>query len=637
MDRRRFSLGSVSFAQGNERIAAQVALLGLALIVIVRTAWMSDDALITLRCVMNFVHGYGPNFNIDERVQAFTHPLWFILISAATLVTRNVFAATFALSIIMSLATWWIVTTKLAASFWSGMIAGAGLLLSKAFVDYSTSGLENPLSHLLLVAGLLFGFVSLESGGDRRSVTLCVAMLALTYLSRPDLVLLVGPFAGLVLWKCYRTRIETAYVLAVAMAPILSWTWFSLFYYGAPLPNTAYAKLGTGFPLTVLLRQGVVYLHDSYSRDPITLAFISLGVLLAIRQRSGPRAIAVGILLYLAYVISIGGDFMTGRFLTAPLLAASAILAHTPLSTQERWIVALAFAALGGFSLHATILSGRKYSDDTFYPNGIADERGFMFPSRGLTTASKDFLAQPNWAPTDGIKSIGIACGLLGIAALNAGPATHYIDSCALADPLLARLPAKFEPGWRIGHFERRLPSGYAQSILTGKNLLEDSATRDYWEVIRRATRGRLLGLDRLAAVARLNLGMTIKPDLESYREGRVAPRTVDLSSLSHQAVSDEAWFAPPNTLFEYAIEVRLPSRLAISSIDVSLHNSKYLVEYLNQGTYARLAEFGPTDHDGMIPFRLKLDRPTAPTNRIRITEIESYGQYSIGHLFLNR
>jgi arabinofuranosyltransferase len=586
---------------------------------------------------MNFIHGYGPNFNIDERVQAFTHPLWFLLISSATLLTKNVFVSTFALSIMMSLATWWILTARLSASFWPGMIAGAGLLLSKAFVDYSTSGLENPLSHLLLMVGLLFGFRCLETGGDRRSVTICVATLTLIYLSRPDLVLLAGPFAGLVLWRCYRSRSETLYVIAVAIAPIISWTLFSLFYYGAPLPNTAYAKLGTGFPPAELFRQGLVYLRDSFSRDPITLSFIALGLLLATRQLSGPRAIAIGIVLYLAYVVSIGGDFMTGRFLTAPLLAAAAILARTPLSTLETWTVAMVFAVLGRFSLPATILSGVKYADASFYPTGITDERGFMFPSRGLTTATRDFLAQPEWPSTDGIKSIGIACGLLGIDAMSRGPSAHFIDSCALADPLLARLPAKYEPGWRIGHFERQLPSGYAQSILTGKNLIEDPATRDYWEVIREATRGPLLSFERLKAVARLNLGMVTKPDLEVYREGRVTPRAVDLSSLSQQAVSDVEWFAPPNTLFESAIEVRLPSPIAISSIDVSLHNGKYLVEYQNHGAYKHLSEVGPTDHDGMIPFKLKLVRPTAPTDRIKISEVGGYGQYSIGHLFLNR
>src|ERR1700689_3856022 len=134
------------FAGKMDKSAMHVALLALVLAVLVRTAWMSDDAEITLRCVMNFLNGYGPTFNADERVQAFTHPLWFLLISAFTPIFRNIFAATFTLSIVLSLGTWWLLLSQTATNFWSGMLAGTALLLSKAYVDFSTSGLESPLS-----------------------------------------------------------------------------------------------------------------------------------------------------------------------------------------------------------------------------------------------------------------------------------------------------------------------------------------------------------------------------------------------------------------------------------------------------------------------------------------------------------
>ena len=550
---------------------------------------------------------------------------------------RNVFAATFALSIFLSLITWWLLTTRLATSFWPGMLAGATLLLSKAFVDYSTSGLENPLSHFILVLGLILGFRYLESGGDRRSLTNCLGVLALIYLSRPDLVLLVFPFFMLLLWTSYRDLRETAAVVAVAIAPELVWTLFSLFYYGAPFPNTAYAKLGSGIPAAESIRQGWVYLFESFSRDPITLSMTSLGIVLALRQSLASKALAAGIVLYLAYVVNIGGDFMTGRFLAAPLLAAVVILARTRMSNVETAIVAVVIMGLGAISLPATILSGAKYFDQSMYQSGINDERGFMFPGRGLLTTTRNFFAQPEWLPTDGIKRVGVQCGLLGSAALYAGPATHYIDSCALGDPLLARLPAKYDPGWRIGHFERQIPSGYEQSFLKNENLLVDPATRDYWQVIRDATRGSLFSLTRLKAIFRLNLGLAKKPDADMYRSGAMPPRVLDLGSLSQQSVGDAPWDAPSNTLFESAIEVRLPSPIAITSIDVSLSNAgKYLIEYQKDGAYVRLAEFGPTDHPEMVRYQLKLEQPTAMTDRLRITAVGGDGRYSVEHLSLN-
>lgn len=53
-----------------------VMLLGIAAI---RVAWVSDDALITLRTALNMTHNWGPGFNATESVQAYTHPLWFLL------------------------------------------------------------------------------------------------------------------------------------------------------------------------------------------------------------------------------------------------------------------------------------------------------------------------------------------------------------------------------------------------------------------------------------------------------------------------------------------------------------------------------------------------------------------------------
>ena len=59
--------------------------------VFLANAWMGDDAYITFRSVWNFVHGYGLTFNPDERVQAYTHPLWMLVVSAAHFVTREFF------------------------------------------------------------------------------------------------------------------------------------------------------------------------------------------------------------------------------------------------------------------------------------------------------------------------------------------------------------------------------------------------------------------------------------------------------------------------------------------------------------------------------------------------------------------
>jgi len=129
-------------------VAALLLLVFFA--VLVRTAWISDDGLISLRTVMNVTHGNGLTFNAGERVQTYTHPLWLALLTASSLAFGNVYYATFALSIAVSLWVFWLAVSR-ANSTWQAWVAAAALLSSRAFTDYATSGLETPLVNLLLV------------------------------------------------------------------------------------------------------------------------------------------------------------------------------------------------------------------------------------------------------------------------------------------------------------------------------------------------------------------------------------------------------------------------------------------------------------------------------------------------------
>ena len=66
--------------------------------VFLANSWIGDDAYITFRVIDNFVNGYGLRFNPDERVQAYTHPLWMLLLSAFYAVTSDLFYTTLIVS-----------------------------------------------------------------------------------------------------------------------------------------------------------------------------------------------------------------------------------------------------------------------------------------------------------------------------------------------------------------------------------------------------------------------------------------------------------------------------------------------------------------------------------------------------------
>jgi arabinofuranosyltransferase len=222
--------------------AKRIVVVGAALvafIVLLRTAWVSDDAYITFRTVDNFLHGYGLRWNIDSRVESFTHPLWLFTMIGATALTGEVYYTSIFLSIGLTLLAVVLLLWRFTASMAIAILAASVILLSKAFVDYSTSGLENPLTHVLLVVF----FVVAASSGRRRPFWLSL-LASLVMLNRIDAGLLVLPVLLVAVWKNGLRR--SIVPVALGMLPLVAWEVFSLIYYGFPVPNTAYAKLDTG-------------------------------------------------------------------------------------------------------------------------------------------------------------------------------------------------------------------------------------------------------------------------------------------------------------------------------------------------------------------------------------------------------
>src|SRR2546425_11534845 len=79
-----------------------LAVLGVFVLVLIRSAWICDDAYINFRTIDNFLHGYGLRWNVAERVQTFTDPLWLFLVAAAVGLTREFYFTTIGVSLAAS-------------------------------------------------------------------------------------------------------------------------------------------------------------------------------------------------------------------------------------------------------------------------------------------------------------------------------------------------------------------------------------------------------------------------------------------------------------------------------------------------------------------------------------------------------
>jgi arabinofuranosyltransferase len=602
--------------------------LALFFLVAVNCAWICDDAYIGFRVADNFAHGYGLTWNVVERVQVYTAPLWILVVSFLNVATREVYFTSIVVSLAMSTVAVVLLALPLSRSPANGSLVMLGAVSSKAFIDFATSGLENSLGYLL-AAGF---YVAFFRGASSFQLSLLGSLLVL---NRADGALLVAPPLLLALARrvCWRDIAATA----LGSAPFLLWEGFSLFFYGSLVPNTAYAKLNTGVPRLDLVRQGFWYFADSLARDPVTLALIALTIVtVAIGKDRRSKGVAIGIALYLSYVAWIGGDFMSGRFFSLPFVSALALLAVYPFSTGVAGVLCLATLTLSLANPCSPLLSTAGYgSIDQFEvtnDHGIADERAFYYPWTGLLNANSN-MERPfhPWAQIGvSIRQSGrtlIGRGNIGFLGYFAGPNVYVIDPGAIADALLARLPIAPSDRWRIGHFRRPIPEGYLETLAIGEHKITNPAIAKFYDRLRLVISGPLLSPDRLVQVARLVTGVDRPP---------TGSREV-LCRISRRAVTKEVPFSSSG------IEIDLDHVSHAEDTRILLdNNDSYRVVFLHGVRPVGEREVAPdrvaitidmSDYHVGVPMRAIREG----FDRIQIWPVDGDGYYAIGGVSLSK
>lgn len=511
-------------------------LFALFLILVIANAWISDDSYITLRTVYNFTKGYGLRWNISERVQVFTHPLWMFLQVPIYALIQHAYLTALGLNILLC-AGLGIVLIRCTNDHQAVIAAFLLLMSSKAFIDFSTSGLENALAHFLLL--LFFLEIEKKSSGGKHDLKRLALLSSLLLLTRLDFVLLIAPVAVWCLWQSKPWSLTSWKALCWGGLPLILWELFALAYYGTFFPNTYYAKAQTGLPAADLFRQGAHYFLDSLQYDWPTLVLIALAVLWILAKGSAVnRSWAIGILLYLIYIVSVGGDFMSGRFFSVPFLIAVLLIINTPLPKQTLLYLSLGIFGLSLFQplhpihIRPSYFEDRKPHVQEIYPHGIVDEKGFAWERSGC-------LALRPWKHVFNIENIlqkatSGAVGTeiqswevrvaIGMQGYEAGPPVHIVDQLALSDPLLARLPAERRPNWRVGHYFRKIPGGYLESLQSGADQFEDRDLAEYYRHIHRVVSGPIWQASRWQSIYLLNTGQLEYLIDQAYYQNLPAP-----------------------------------------------------------------------------------------------------------------
>ncbi len=501
-------------------------LLGLVLLALI-LGWQSDDSYHGYVMVKHLLEGNGFVYNIGERVCATTSPLYTLSCAIPNLLTGEIYFSSLLLDVLYSALAWYIFAYKVCRTKEQVMIGFFALIGSRAFLSYTTSGLENSLM-FFISALFLWQYYSNERFDFKK-----LLLLALTFsgiaLVRMDLVLM---FIPMIVYIFLMKREKTSFPMAVGitflgLSPFILWELFSVFYFGFPFPNTAYVKIGTGISSFDYFKHGVLYAWYTALDDIVVLLIPAAFVVITFVVKKIKYILtSAGILLYGFYILRIGGDFMMGRHFTVMLFVS--VFSCTMMLNREKdyfdsvrrirtifyflVISSVIWEFTFGTSIGSQYMYGHKFS------SSISDERENYSNTTGfynnLVSLKKNgrMCVEDTWnnQATDELRSMNFIGGIIENAA---GILVYYNsdlylnDTYCLGDPLLSKLPADYDPNWRVGHLRRSVPEGYRESVRENQNLIEDPSLHEYYDKILLITRGNLFDGERIMTIINMNLG----------------------------------------------------------------------------------------------------------------------------------
>ena len=522
----------VAPARKRAEVAIRWGLLAAPVVVMVLLAWsrrwMSDDGFINLRVVEQLLAGNGPVFNAGERVEIATSPLWVAVLAALAAVTPWIPLAWTAVILGIAATGLGLVAAMAGALRLAGGDGRAGLAVPLGvlvvvalppFWDFASSGLETGLS-LAWIGGCWYLLAGEASARHWATAVVC----GLGPLVRPDLAVFTAAFLA-VLLLVPRSRPIWSRLATVAAAGVLPGLWqvFRMGYYGALVPNTAFAKEAS------LARwdQGWLYLGEFTTTYGAAIPLVALLVLAVVpravrwfRLADGYRGalvvapVAAGVVHWL-YVVRVGGDFMHARLLLPGLFAFLLPVAVVDLPSVRSGRRLAAVATSGALAVVATwalvVGIGVRVVDEGIGPDGIVDERSHYVGSAGqanpvtvddhrgnrwvgyartarqqaehdrpvLIVGEAGFEDPSRWIDLqDGASRPVVAYPSVGLLAYGAGIGVHVSDELGLGDVVAGRQRVEergrpghekqLHPAWTIARFadpSQALPAGAPPGI----------------------------------------------------------------------------------------------------------------------------------------------------------------------------
>lgn len=269
-----------------------------------------DDGMISMRYAKNFVQHHGLVWNLGDRVEGFTCPLWTFLMIVVVWLSGTHYAPLVMqiLGGIIYVAILFVFYDTAAQNKNSslGLLAGLTILFCSYPLSYWALGGMEACAICLVLAIALGAQYRYENQSARNPLILLSCLIAVAYCLRPDGWLVLVPFFS-ACWidslrksEFRRAFVAPAIVIAVVILVLLA----RRTYYGEWVPNTYVLKV-EGYSLALRFRNGMAYLRQFLNENLILL------VLFVLSAFTGKRFSFLNILsagIALAYQVYVGGD-----------------------------------------------------------------------------------------------------------------------------------------------------------------------------------------------------------------------------------------------------------------------------------------------------------------------------------------
>ena len=205
--------------------------------------FLSDDGFIYLRFVRNLTEAGIFSYNLPIPTYGFTGPLWVIILSGVNVLVRDPFITAKIVAFTLSaftVAAYFRLCHHFVHHTAYAFIATVALVVDPWFAKWMVSGLENPLTLVLLFTSLL---LHLRTRGTERVSILAYFLVGLGILSRPEMLIYAGVLIlDILIFERSRRALKLLVATICVGLPNLMWIGFAQWHFGTFIPNTILAK-----------------------------------------------------------------------------------------------------------------------------------------------------------------------------------------------------------------------------------------------------------------------------------------------------------------------------------------------------------------------------------------------------------